>query len=176
MLLIKSNAMNKISNTNVVPMKEQLINFLNGLEYRFEIREDSEERTVIQTGISLTVGASDGYIVIHNKISLVEILAYSPVNIPENKRSEVAKFMDIVDSITYVGNLQLNHVSGGVRCKTYFLHASEMVSLEIIKDNFFEAFNILERYMPGIMAIVYAGKDADTVINDLLGTVNPTNN
>ena len=49
--------MNKISNTNVVPMKEQLINFLNGLEYRFEIREDSEERTVIQTGISLTVGA-----------------------------------------------------------------------------------------------------------------------
>jgi hypothetical protein len=79
-------------------------------------------------------------------------------------------------AITYVGNLQLNHVSGGVRCKTYFLHASEMVSLEIIKDNFFEAFNILERYMPGIMAIVYAGKDADTAINDLLGTVNPTNN
>jgi hypothetical protein len=30
--------------------------------------------------------------------------------------------------------------------------------------------------MPGIMAIVYAGKDADTAINDLLGTVNPTNN
>ena len=52
----------------------------------------------------------------------------------------------------------------------------KMVSLEIIKDNFFEAFNILERYMPGIMAIVYAGKDADTAINNLLGTVNPTNN
>jgi len=168
--------MNKISNTNVVPMKEQLINFLNGLEYRFEIREDSEERTVIQTGISLTVGASDGYLVIHKKKSLVEILAYSPVNVPENKRSEVAKFMDIVDSISFIGNLQINHDSGIIRCKTYFRHESEMVHVEIIKDNFFEAFNILERFMPGVMRIVYAGKDALTAINELFGTVNPTNN
>ena len=58
-------------NTEIIPMKEQLINFLISLEYKFGVMEDTEGRTVIQSGLSLEIGDADGYFVIHHKISLV---------------------------------------------------------------------------------------------------------
>ena len=168
--------MNNTRNTQLLPMKDQLVNFLHAIEYRFELLEDTNERTVIRSGISLSFGASDGFMVIHHNLKLVEFFAHSPVNIPENKRCEVAKFTAYVDSCTYIGNLQLNHQRGELRCKTYLRYSDEPVAQDIIRDNYFEGFNILERYMPGVMSIVYAGKNADAAIIELLGTVDPSNN
>jgi len=168
--------MNNMRNTEIIPMKEQLINFLISLEYKFGVMEDTEERTVIQSGLSLEIGDADGYFVIHHKISLVEVLAYFPLNIPENKRLEVSKFMDIMDYHRYLGNLQLNHERGQVRSKTYFLYTNELVPSHIINTNYFEAFRNLENNIPSIMSIVYAGKDAETAANEYFGKVNPKNN
>lgn len=157
-------------------MKDQLINFLRAMEYRFELLEDTNERTTIRSGISLSFGAADGLMVIHHNLKLVEFFAHSPVNIPENKRCEVAKYTAYVDSMSYIGNLQLNHQRGELRCKTYLRYSDEPVAQDIIRDNYFEGFNVLERYMPGVMSIVYAGKDADAAIREILGQVDPTNN
>ena len=162
--------------SETVPMKDQLVNFLQAIEYRFEVLEDTNERTVIRSGISLSPGAADGFMVIHHHIKLVEFFAHSPVNIPENKRCEVAKYTAYVDSMSYIGNFQLNHQRGELRCKTYLRYSDEPVAQDIIRDNYFEGFTILERFMPGIMSIVFAGKDADAAIREILGQVDPTNN
>lgn len=168
--------MNKTDNTQLIPMKEQIANFLRSIEYKFLVKEETENLTVIQTGVSLTVGASIGYIVIHHNLNLVEFLAYSPVHIPENKRIEVGKFVAYVDSISYIGNLQLNYQKGDLRCKTYLNYTEDPVNHVIIRDNFIEGFNCLERYLPSIMSIVYSGKDADAAIRDVMNQVDPTQN
>lgn len=162
--------------SQTLPMKDQLINFFNSIDYKFQIIEDSEDKTVFKTGVILTIGNADGYLTVNHKLKLVELFAHSPLNIPENKRKEVSKYMDLVDSITYIGNFQLNHDQGDIRCKTYFQYTNEPIAQEIINDNFFEVFNLMERFMPGIMSIVYGAKDADTALNEIIKRPNPTDN
>ena len=162
--------------SQTLPMKDQLINFFNAIEFKFQIIEDSEDKTVFKTGVILNIGNADGYLTVNHKLKLVELFAHSPLNIPENKRKEVSKYMDLVDSITYIGNFQLNHDQGDIRCKTYFQYTNEPIAKEIINDNFFEVFNLMERFMPGIMSIVYGAKDADTALNELIKRPNPTDN
>ena len=57
--------------SETVPMKDQLVKFLEAIEYRFELLEDTNQRTVIRSGISLSFGAADGFMVIHHNLKLV---------------------------------------------------------------------------------------------------------
>ena len=162
--------------TQVKTMADQITDFFKQINYKYRVVDESEKKTVIQTGISLSIGNAEGFLVIHHHLALVEVLAISPVNIPDNKRYEVAKLFDLADGSTYIGNLQLNHHNGEVRCKTYFKFTDEPIDEEIIKDNFFESFNLLERYIPAAMKIVYAGRDAESAFNELFEQVNPKDN
>jgi hypothetical protein len=162
--------------TQLKTMKDQITDFFKQINYKYRVVEDTEKKTVIQTGISLSIGNTEGYLVIHHHLALVEVLAISPLHIPENKRYEVAKLFDLADGSTYIGNLQLNHHTGEVRCKTYFKYTDQSTNEEIIKDNFFESFNLIERYIPAAMKIVYAGKDAEAAFSELFEMVNPKDN
>lgn len=159
-----------------ISMKEQIVSFLERIEYTYRFIEENEQKIVIQTGVALTVGNSESFIVINHEFNLVEISAYSPVKVPENKRLEVAKFLDLADHVSYIGNLQLNHRDGSIRCKTYFCYGNENLEQNILSTNFFGAFNMIERYIPGVMRITYGGKDADSAIAEINGEINPSNN
>jgi hypothetical protein len=50
------------------------------------------------------------------------------------------------------------------------------VDMETIRFNFFGAFNMIERYIPGVLRITYGGKDADSVMAEINGEINPLNN
>jgi hypothetical protein len=157
-------------------IKDQLIVFFNEIKYNYNIVDESEERTVFHLGVGLNIGNSDAYVLIYPAIKIVEIAVVSPINIPVNKRMEVAKFLDLADYTTYCGNLQMNHKEGTIRCKTYFNYGYENVELETISFNFFGAFNMIERYIPGVLRITYGGKDADSAFAEINGEINPTNN
>ena len=159
-----------------VSMKDQLIVFFSEIKYNYRILEESDQRTVFHLGVGLKIGNSDAYVIIYPAVNLVEITVVSPINIPENKRMEVAKFLDLADYITYYGNLQMNHQDGTIRCKTYFNFGQAYVDLETIRFNFFGAFNMIERYIPGVLRITYGGKVADSVMAEINGEINPLNN
>jgi hypothetical protein len=46
----------------------------------------------------------------------------------------------------------------------------------IIQDNLTEVFHLLDRFLPGIMNVVYGGRNADEAIEELLNKVNPKDN
>jgi hypothetical protein len=157
-------------------IKDQIIDFFHQINYKFQVLDDTEEKTVIKTGINLSIGNTDGYLVIHHKLALVEVLAYSPVHVPDNKRMEVSKLFELADGTTYIGNLQMNHETGEMRCKTYFKFSKNPTDPEIINDNFFESFHVLERFVPAAMRIIYGKVTAQTAFNEIFGRVNPTDN
>ena len=159
-----------------VSMRDQLIVFFSEIKYNYRILEESDQRTVFHLGVGLNIGNSDAFVLIYPAINLVEITVVSPINIPENKRMEVAKFLDLADYITYYGNLQMNHQDGAIRCKTYFNYGKENVDLETIRFNFFGAFNMIERYASGVLRITFGGKDANSVMAEINGEINPLNN
>jgi hypothetical protein len=168
--------MERLNSTNKIPMKEQLINFLEHINYTYRINLDDDERLIIQTGVVLQSGNSDVYLRFNKKLELVEIYAYSPVKIPENRRQEVGKFLDFADSISYLGNFQLNHLEGDLRYKTYFLEGENPIETRILTDNFFEALRQLDRFLPSVMKITYGGIDANRAEFEFTGNVNPKDN
>ena len=168
--------MESLNSTNKIPMKEQLTSFLEALNYKYRVNQEDDERIVIQTGIILQSGNAETYLVYVKSLHLVEIFSVAPIKVPENKRTEVAKFLDFIDSVSYLGNMQLNHRDGELRCKTYFLGGENAAEIRVINDNFFESLNQLERYLPSILNISFGGIDATRAIHELTGTINPTDN
>ena len=83
--------------SQTLPMKDQLINFFNAIEYKFQIIEDSEDKTVFKTGVILTIGNADGYLTVNHKLKLVELFAHSPLKIPENKLMVIDKTIYMTD-------------------------------------------------------------------------------
>jgi hypothetical protein len=98
------------------------------------------------------------------------------VTIPESHRLEVSKFIDIANSISYLGHMQLNHTNGNLRSKTYYRFQEEGMHELIIQDNLTEVFRLLDKFLPGIMNIVYGNRNADEAIDELIYKVNPKNN
>jgi len=107
------------------------------VNYKYRINQDDVDRLVIQTGIILQCGNAETYLVYVKSLNLVEIFSVAPIKVPENKRLKVAKFLDFVDSVSYLGSMQLNHRDGELRCKTYFLGGENAVDMRVINDNFF---------------------------------------
>jgi hypothetical protein len=70
----------------------------------------------------------------------------------------------------------LNHETGEIRCKTYFKYSNEHLDTGIINDNFFESFNVLDRFVPAAMRIVYGSVSAETAFSEATGRVNPIDN
>ncbi len=112
----------------------------------------------------------------NHKLQLVEFMVHTPQRVPENKRKEVAKFLNLADHCTFVGNLQMDHSDGSVRCKTHFVYADENLNSKIISSNFYAAYNMVERYFPGIMRIIYGNKDAESAFKEVNEIINPLDN
>lgn len=162
--------------TEIKSIKDQIQDFFLQINYKYQVVDENEAKTVIKTGIALSIGNTDGYLVIHHKLCLVEILSFAPIQVPDNNKMEVSKLLDLADGSTYIGNLHLNHETGEIRCKSYFKYSDQPTDFEIIKDNFFECFNVLERFVPAAMRIVYGSVCADTAFFEVTDRVNPKDN
>ncbi len=168
--------MSKLEKLESFTMREQIIAFLEKINYTYQIEQDTEEQTLIKLGVELTVGGATGLVIVHNRAGLVECYASASVNIPESHRLEVSKYIDIANAISYLGHLQLNHANGHIRSKTYYRFQEEGMHELIIQDNLTEVFHLLDKFLPGIMNVVYGGRNADEAIEELLNKVNPKNN
>lgn len=155
---------------------KQIEDFFKQMDYKYQLIEESDSKRIIQTGLTLSIGNTNGFLVIYHQLSLVEVLTFAPVHVPENKRMEVSKLFDLADFSTYIGNIHVNHDTGEIRCKTYFKYSDKPLDFEIIKDNFFECFHVLERFVPAALRIVYGSANAETAFNEVIGRVNPKDN
>lgn len=159
-----------------ISIVKQIEDFFKQMNYNYQLIEESDSKSIIQTGLALTIGNTNGFLVIHHQLSLVEVLTFAPVHVPENKRMEVSKLFDLADFSTYIGNIHVNHDTGEIRCKTYFKYSDKPLDFDIIKDNFFESFHVLERFVPAAMQIVYGRVNAETAFSEVIGRVNPMDN
>lgn len=155
-------------NTKPVCIISQIEKFLNNKNLSYQVNENSDERSVIHLGFNLESGNINTFFVIHHPINVVEIISFIPFNVPKNKRSEVSKFLSMMETTYYIGGFQLNHKDGQVRTKTYFLFGEEEINQGIIEAN----MNIGSTFMindtlPGIMKICYGNKDAGSVFAEI---------
>jgi hypothetical protein len=140
---------------------------LNEKQIVYSIDEDSEkERNVIHMGFNLESGIVNTYFVIHYSIQIVEFFTYLPINVPEEKRLQVSKFLDMVEATYFIGSFQLNHDDGRLRSKSYITYDKTGTSHKTIDLHLAAVNHLANETFPDVMKICFGNRDADSVFSD----------
>jgi hypothetical protein len=78
-------------------------------------------------------------------------------HVPEGKRQAVAEFLTRVNYNAFLGNLEMDFSDGEVRYKTSIDVDDGELTQGMIKTMVYVNVMSMDRYLPGIMSIIYAG-------------------
>ncbi len=155
-------------------LKEQIIRILNEEKLRHSIHSENDDEVVINLGMALREGNVDSFIVAQTANHLLEIVTFAPLNIPENKRTEAARYCAAISSYLSFGAFEMNHTTGQLRVKTYLLlPESHMLSDDVFKRCFYGNLDIMDRYFSGMMQIVYGNISAKSAIEKIHNRTDP---
>jgi hypothetical protein len=87
-----------------------------------------------------------------------------PVNVPENKRLSVAEFITRANYGLLIGNFELDLVDGEVRFKTSIDVKDDRLSSALFQPLVYTNVVMMDRYLPGIMAVIYGGVSPENAI------------
>lgn len=92
-------------------------------------------------------------------------LTYLPMKVPEDKRLELAEYITRANYGLHVGNFEMDLSDGELRYKTTGVSDEDsMPGLEVIRRLTYVGFSMFDRYVPGVLAILYGGKTAAEAI------------
>jgi hypothetical protein len=95
------------------------------------------------------------------------ICVYTQVQcrVPEEKRPEMADFLNHVNSNNWYGNFEMDMDDGGVRYRTSLNLADGVPTTHMLGTLLYGNFNNVNRYLPGIMSLIWN----DVVAEDAIG-------
>lgn len=100
-----------------------------------------------------------------------QLLFYSvlPINIPEDKRLAVAEFITRANYGMALGNFELDFSDGEVRYKTSLDATDSDLSTELIRPVIYTNVLMMDKYMPGLMAVIYADMSPAEAVKQIEG-------
>lgn len=91
------------------------------------------------------------------------------VNAPEDKRLAVAEFLTRANSGMVIGNFELDFADGEIRYKTSIDVEGDRLSYAIIRRLVYANVTMMDRYLPGIMSVIYGDISAVDAIAQIEG-------
>ena len=94
----------------------------------------------------------------------------APVKTPEADRPAVAEFITRANYGLRIGNFELDFRDGEVRYKSSLDFEGETLSHEWLKHAIYPAVQTMDRYLPGMMNVLYGGVSPAEAIAEIEGT------
>jgi len=93
-------------------------------------------------------------------VDLDQLMFYviAPVKAPEELRLAVAEFVTRANYGLRIGNFEMDFDDGEVRYKSSLDFESATLTPELIRNAIYPAVQTTDRYLPGLMAVIYGGK------------------
>ncbi len=93
-------------------------------------------------------------------VDLEQLLFYAvaPVKVPEELRVAAAEFITRANYGLRIGNMEMDFRDGEVRYKSSLDFEGEELTPQLIKLTILPAVQTLDRYLPGLMSVIYGGK------------------
>lgn len=158
-------------------MVNTISNSLDKLGYNYRQLVHNPFQTVYRMGMGLENGKADCIIDIRSQNQLVLIYTICSVNIPLAKRNAISEFITRANHSLILGNFEMDFSDGEVRYKSSFAYDDNFpLSPEIVIRNLLVSFHTLDRYLPGIMSVVYANVLPENAISQIEETSHPGNN
>jgi hypothetical protein len=142
---------------------ERMTEVLKARDWKFDVDEVNE---MVNSGCSGENGQwriRAGGI---NDTALV-ILSSFPVNCPEPKRMVCAELLTRINFGMPVACFEMDFSDGYIFCKTSIPYDEEVPKLELADGLLSLNLRIMDRYLPAIMSVIYAGTNPAKALADL---------
>ena len=98
-----------------------------------------------------------------------QVVFYSvlPVNVPENRRQNVAEFITRANYGMVIGNFEMDYDDGEIRFKTSMDVEGFELLPPMIRQLVYANLVITDRYLPGIMRVMYSDDPAARVLEEI---------
>ncbi len=105
------------------------------------------------------------------RIDLEQLMFYvaAPVKAPEATFGAVVEFLTRANYGLRIGNFEFDYSDGEIRYKSSLDFEKVSLSPQLIKNTIYPAVSTMDRYLPGIMSVMYGGKTAEEAINEIEG-------
>ena len=93
--------------------------------------------------------------------------SYFPINVPEDKRVKMAEFITLVNYGMRIGNFEMDFEDGEVRFRTSIDFEGHGLSHPLVSNHVYPNVWMMDRYLPGLFAIVYSDKSAIEILKPI---------
>jgi hypothetical protein len=93
-----------------------------------------------------------------------------PVNAPPERQAAVAEFITRANYGMIIGNFEMDYNDGEIRYKTSIDVEGDGLTAELIKQLVYANVIIMDRYLPGIMTVIYGNATPVEEIEKIEGT------
>ncbi|MFP4345432.1 MAG: YbjN domain-containing protein [Anaerolineales bacterium] len=103
------------------------------------------------------------------RLELEQLLFYvlAPVKAPEDRLAEVAEFITRANYGLRIGNFEMDYGDGEVRYKSSLDFEGELLSPRLIRNAIYPAVQTMDRYLPGLMQVIYGNRSAQEAIEEV---------
>lgn len=158
-------------------MKNTIKEALEERSLIFRTSHEDDTRTVFELGMALENGRCDTFIDLRTDTHTILIFVVNPNFVPANRRTLVSEFLTRANYGIILGNFEMDFTDGEIRYKTsYAFDDTFPTSKEVFLRNLYTSFNTMDRYLPGIMAVMYANLTPSHAIAQIENATDPSMN
>jgi len=126
-----------------------------------------EERHIYRMGFSGENGQVACYAQIRVDLEQFVFYVMCPVKAPEEKRQAIAEFIARANYGLRIGNFELDFSDGEVRYKSSLDFEGVVLGPELIHNAIYPAAQTMDRYLPGLMGVIYGNKTPAEAIAEI---------
>jgi hypothetical protein len=91
----------------------------------------------------------------------------APINVAEEKRVAIAEFITRANYGMRIGNFEMDFSDGELRYKSSIDVEDDRLSSPLVKHMVYPNVLMMDKYLPGIMGIIYGNKTAQQAIAEI---------
>jgi len=126
-----------------------------------------EDKTIYRMGFPGNNGQFTCFAQVRTDLEQFLFYAIAPVKVPEELRLAVAEFVTRANYGLRIGNMEMDFRDGEVRYKSSLDFEGETLTPQLIKLAIYPAVQTLDRYLPGLMAVIYGGKTPAEAVTEV---------
>jgi hypothetical protein len=126
-----------------------------------------EDKTIYRVGFSGKNGQLTCFAQIRVDLEQLLFYAVAPVKVPEDLRVAAAEFITRANYGLRIGNMEMDFSDGEIRYKSSLDFEGETLTPQLIKLAIYPAVQTLDRYLPGLMAVIYGGKTPAEAVTEV---------
>jgi hypothetical protein len=148
----------------MVQIFNQLIEFFEEDGWEFQSAEDM---TILSMGFAGIHGKWLCYAQAREQEEQFVFYSVLPINVPDNRLAKMAEFLTRVNYGMVIGNFEMDYDDGEIRYKTSVDIEGSELSAALIRQIVYANLVITDRYLPGVMRVVYSDDSPHEVLESV---------